>query len=342
MDTEKASSPSVAPGERFSAAAIWQLLERAGFLYPEKLLALNGERPAIHRTMERLLTAKHISRTLVYEGLEELEGHVSAVLTYSRTWMVQHLAVLRRPGALFAALSLNLAMADVFSTLPTRWVRLIFRPNNSWPARVYGRFARAVAATGASDIRTWTYLTGPAVDAAIGESPVEVHPATLAEWSMLEARVRTVTGPIIFDADDLSADLALLEPVSAAYESAGLTRRREIVLATRNGSTVGFGLLEFSSPGVNLSELTGAFRVHAFDGSVETELALIAHAQRRYRAAGRPACYALHHSPHLDAYEQRGFQRKRDYSSWTFGVSLIPAFRQHIRRLYGRHDEARE
>ncbi|MBP6823388.1 MAG: hypothetical protein KA368_17700 [Acidobacteria bacterium] len=337
----EASYPGLKVANGVSFEDIWQLLLDSGFLYPEKIARLEPVLPDIQQTVRKLLQANgNLMATAVMRNEKTLEAHMSILRWCEQTWIVQHLAALPMSARrLCASAQLTMGFTQYGQLRPDIvWNKMYFRPNNLWPARVFGGYAKRVSDPTTSDLRTFHYLVAPTA----GDSPklhtgIEVRAGGQEDKTMIEdwftSRGRTVE----VQANQLQAACNGLEKLSREYEQAGLLRRRESIIAQRNGHVTGFALLEIASLGMNFSELTNSFTVHLMDDTDdETRLALIKDAKRRYAEFGRGQCIALEDGENLSAYEAAGFSRVKDYACWTFHREHLFGMEQFFRALFAR------
>ena len=318
---------------------VWKLFLDSGFLYPEKVSRLEPLLPEIHSTMRTMLACNgEVMSTVVIGPPEALDAHISLLRWCDETWIVQHLAALPLTGrGADATARLNLAFSYYGRIRPDIvWAKMYFRPNNVWPARVFGGFARGVEDPATADLRVFHYLVAP-VDSACPEvsAGVNVRSATdtdseiVREWFQERGR----------HAELAANHLDRVNYSSAAHQSLGLTRRREGLVAERDGKPAGFALLEFSSRGMNFSELTNSFTVHLFEPDRDTQLALIQAAKLRYAAAGYTHCVALEDGD-ADVFLAAGFSTSKDYACFTFHRQHLERMEEYFVALFGARKRA--
>jgi hypothetical protein len=330
--------PGLELARDLSFDALWCLLRETGFLYPEKEEKLLPAMGAIRPALAALLGHPHGPlRTLVFRGGGGvLQGHVSAVRVYRSTWMVQHLAT-RKGGAgtLAAAKALNAGVMEYLEQLPeAEWVRIWYRPKNRWPARTFGRFARLQFDPNRCDVRNYSYLVAPCDGAAEVPAPgVSIESASAADWAEIRRWFVARGDTALLASEDLSRTPDLTE-VDDVYQALGLARRRETLVARRDGRLVAFALLELTSMGVNFSDLTSAFRMHPVVADAPALTALAARARLRYAAAGR--LFAIGLAEQLDeaAWAAAGFEKVKEYCCMTAHRSLWRRYVEFAERLY--------
>lgn len=337
----EASYPGLKVAHDVTFDDIWTLLLDSGFLYPEKVARLEPVLPDIQQTVRKLLLANgNLMATAVIRNEKILEAHMSILRWCEQTWIVQHLAALPMSARrLCASAQLTLGFTQYGQLRPDIvWNKMYFRPNNLWPARVFGGYAKRVTDPATSDLRTFHYLVAPTA----GDSPklpagIEVRAGGQEDKVMIEdwftARGRTVE----VQANQYQASCNGVEKLSREYEQAGLLRRRESIIAQRNGQVTGFALLEIASLGMNFSELTNSFTIHLMDeADAETRLVLAEAAKQRYAEFGRTQCIALEDGENLSAYEAAGFSKVKDYTCWTFHREHLFGMEQFFRALFAR------
>ena len=296
--------------------------------------------PQIERTFTNLLETQQnqLLKTIVCRRDDELLGHISTLHLYRKTWLIQHLASRRQVEALFAAEVLNLGLIEYLEQIPQlEWCRVYFRPNNRWPARVFGTFARRLNEPLLSDLRQYSYCAGstePSVAPVL--HGLHLMPAEQHHLEEIQSHFLARGRLIALQADDLSLDRLALNELNSLYGASGLERRREIIVAERGSSFEGFALLEISSHGLNLSELTNHFTVHLVNGDGTTRRALIAAARDRYCELGRTTCVSLSEGDEFHDHQAMGLKKLKEYYCWTGHRSLLRAYSDYILRLFGQ------
>jgi hypothetical protein len=329
------SDPDLDVNPKLTFDEVWEVLFRAGFLYPEKMAKLQPMMAQVRQTFDLLLNDNDtLLRTLVIRCKGVLCGHISMLRAFRQTWMVQHLAACRESAAgLATGRKLTLAVTQVAERSPEmQWAKIFFRSNNKWPARVFGDFAATVYDPDTSDLRTYNYLTAPA-DVARPRSS-NTRNAGPRDFAIIESYFIERGRRLAVEADDLTHDHLTLAGLSAEYSRLALERRREVIVGERHGRVIGFALLEVSAAGLNLSELTNAFSVHMIELDPEVTEALIEAARTRYSELGRTSVIALAEDEGVSALEQAGFTCIKQYCCWCFHRSIIPQFHRYLLRIF--------
>jgi hypothetical protein len=213
-------------------------------------------------------------------------------------------------------------------------MRTWFRPTNRFPARTFGRFARLQFDPHRCDLRTYAYLVAPTRGSPSPTQPdVQVTNATAADWAEIRRHLVAIGQTASLAAEDL-CDAPDLSEAAVPFREIGLERRREALVARRDGRLAGFALLEIASLGLNFSELTNAFRLYPACDDAAVVAALATRARERYRELGRHLAIGLTEAPGREGWTAAGFAEVRSYCCWTVHRSLLRRYVEFIQRLY--------
>jgi hypothetical protein len=316
---------------------LWEFFLRTNFMYPDKEKKLTPLLPEIRRTFD-LANARPnpVFKSVVFARDGEVVGYVSGLRAYRNTWMSQHLAASAggRGGRL-----LNFGLAEYFGqNVDLEYFKIFYRPENRWPARVFGGFARNVSNRQVSDLRVFGYFTLPTEPEVIPAAPgIEVVEAATSDFACVERHfVASERGGLILRADDLTRSALGLVELNEEYRKLGLERHRRVLLAIDRGTLAGFALAEISSPGLNLSELLSAFSIHLLgetERTQEVKHALLRSLLKLYRASGRPFAVGLVPSEHLGRYQHLPLRSVKRYACWTCHRALYLRFCDHVDRI---------
>ena len=328
--------PDLRDGKDVPFAEVWDFFLRTNFMYPDKLKKLGPLLPQIRQTFASAnARANRVFKSVVFTRQGEIVGYVSGLRAYRNTWMSQHLAA--SPGKSGGQL-LNFGLAEYFSqNIDLEFGKIFFRPENRWPARVFGGFAKSVSDPQNSDLRVHTYFTVPADPELVPAAPgIHVIQPSSAELRLVERYFVAKERGVILKANDLTKGALELRELDDEFAQIGLRRRRHVLLALQADVPVGFALAELSSPGLNLSELLSAFSIHVLEvveRPSEVERALLRAVLQMYRNAGRPFAVGLIPPDHLPRYQYLPLASVKQYACWTSHRTLYFRFLDHIGRI---------
>lgn len=342
--------PGLVDARELTFEQLWDFFRETRFVYPQKLAMLEPILPEVERTFAALRgPSDRIFKSLLYREGSAPIGYLSCVRGYRRTWVIQHLAGFTRARARQAPQVLNAGVAEYIEHNAIEYVKIYFRPENKWPSRVFGGFARRVNDPHRSDLRTFEHLVLP-VDAQVPAQAlaqdIRVIEATSGDLAAVERHYVAAGESLLARSDDLTRSSLELSDVGGDFRQLGLVRRRVILLAMLGDVPAGAALCELTSPGVNLSELFSAARMAIFaqPGLEPARAAELADATRAallratldfYRTNGRRFAVALLPENDPAATMAKAFSHKR-YTCWTVHRPLYRRFCEHLDRLYER------
>lgn len=339
----RARFPEATDGGTVSVDELWQFFLDSHFVYPDKAAALAPMMADVRHTLERLYAQpSRVFKAVVCRKEDKPIGHLSMLRAYQSTFVAQHLAA--APGTLVGAM-LNLAAGEyIDQNVDLQFFKAYFRPENKWPQRVFGGFAAKIHDPRLSDFRTFGYVSCPTDKPILGSTDLAVIEARPHDLRVVERYFVQHEQDLVLRSDDLTRAALTLADLGEQYRSLGLERRRRVLVALRDDVPVGFALAELSSVGLNLSELTSAFRIYVLPECADAQSVrrgLLRGVLDLYRAAGRPLAVGLVAQSDLAAFEQLGLPISKRYSSWTCRRELLPRFFEHVNRIFESLDARR-
>jgi hypothetical protein len=242
-----------------SVDELFALYERTGFLYPAKAARVNPHLDVVRDNWRRLLAAGDSLLYVLTSGAEE-EGCASVAVWRStrHSWVWQHLVCesnpLRSRAVMLGGLVRCMLRGSELSQ--QNW----FRPENRFPARVFGSMVQTVGESFAS-VRHHIYFAvrikerrqGVPIN---GTRAVKIAPYDRSHHEALCAVAARARGSVYVMAEDLDHDVEL-QSVDRLYRSVGLRRSRHVWLAYRDGTDQAAGAaIAYRGPlGLNFSFL---------------------------------------------------------------------------------------
>src|SRR5260370_10173003 len=229
-----ASTVGKAYGVKVNALSVDELFElyrRAGFLYPAKAARLLPYMDLVRENWRRLLQAGDSLLYVLTAGGED-KGHASIAVwrTTGRGWISQHLVSENNPLASRAVMLAGSAGAMLrgLDESHQNW----FRPENRFPARVFGSMVQSIGDSYAS-VRRHMYFALPRNRAFEANGSVQIVPYDRSHQEALCALAALVRGNIYVTSEELKYD-AELQYVNDLYRGVGLRRARQVWLAQRD------------------------------------------------------------------------------------------------------------
>ncbi|PKN63177.1 MAG: hypothetical protein CVU57_20565 [Deltaproteobacteria bacterium HGW-Deltaproteobacteria-15] len=322
--------------------ALWEFFFTAGFIYPKKYRLIQSYRDEFRKTYEKLyLENPEIARHFTYQSNGRIYGHISMVRAYERAWMIHHHAAQsmnsKRTG--FMVLKQIMHYLNDMHRLPSAnmdYVMSYFRPENAFPDRVFGGFARELNNPKGCSTDLFCYLpyTAHSVTTQLPEewSLEECSPFHMWEFSRVYDHV---SGGLLLDGLGLmrgGGDQPGDEHLSQVYEKVGLRRAWQTFSLTYQGALKAILLCNHSDLGFNLSELLNGMTVLVADQEglpwnvLSTAISILG---GRYRTDKVPVL-----SFPVDYVKERGIPYEKLYQLWILNVQYGNEYLEYMQKKF--------
>ena len=280
----------------------------------------------VQRKLEHSATVLGKAYAQKTEG--HLTGYVSGLRIYSKTWLVQHLAVNRgfhRRDTISQKLT-SLAVEYGEALPDIDFIRYDWFTANRWPHRMSLWVASNLSSPGLTRIRYVNdmRLSGDLPD--VSRALPSVRRATEPDLVWLENYLKLQGDVVAMRSDDLTAKEFNLESLGVAFEQSGLYRSRSIFVVDGATRPLAFGLMETGTPGLCWAEFTNAFKVvPTASDSPDLDAAreaLVRHCVQAYRSSGRRNVIALCSDAETEVLTRMEFQSLGRLGEFTFHKSL--------------------
>jgi hypothetical protein len=237
-----------------SVSEIFALYERTGFLYPDKAARLFPHLAQVRENWRRMLSA---GESLLYVLTSGDKKHGLASLAVWRTtlngWMSQHLVSENNPYA-SRAVMLSAAAASIRKG-QDRSAQNWFRPENRFPARVFGSMVQTIGES-LSSVQRHAYFALPRKLSLPAQKRIRVTPYNSSHQHALLEIAGAARGSIYITAEELEHDVEF-EAVDELYRRVGLRRTRRVWLAyaANKEEPIGAAIVYRGPLGVNFSYL---------------------------------------------------------------------------------------
>ena len=248
--------------------ALWEFFFEAGFIYPKKYRLIQSYRKDFKKTYQKLYQENpEIAQHFTYQKNGRIYGHISMVKAYERAWMIHHHAAKamkgKRPGLM--VLKQIMYYLNDMHRLPsakTEYMVSYFRPENKFPDRVFGGFARDLENPRGCSMDLFYYL--PYTSLSLGTKlPIR--------WSLQESSGRDLwelhrfynhySGGLLLDALDLEKKEPVKEPLEEIYNRLGFLRKWRTYSLNHDGELNAVLIVDQSDLGFNLSELLNGIKI---------------------------------------------------------------------------------
>ncbi|MGD1153088.1 MAG: hypothetical protein ABR911_09480 [Syntrophales bacterium] len=252
--------------------ALWEFFFDTGFIYPKKYKLLQDRREDFKNTYRKLYQENpEIAMHFTYEENGRIYGHISMLRAYERAWMIHHHTARPMHNKLPGFQILKHMMLFVYGMyhLPSAnmdYVMCFFRPENKFPDRVFGGFAREMKNPRICSLDLFSYVTFP-VGTPQSQLPRgwSLHESTNSELWQLEQFLKHSSGGSLFDVLNLGKKNPTDDSLEKVSQRLGFTRGWAVYSLVNYGCLKSVLIVNQSDVGVNLSELLNGITVLVID-----------------------------------------------------------------------------
>ena len=248
--------------------ALWEFFFETGFLYAKKYRLIQPQRAQFKETYKKLYQDNPgIARHFTYQRNGRIFGHISMVRAYDRAWMIHHHAakVMESKRTGFMVLKQIMHYLNDMHRLPSAcmdYTICYFRPENKFPDRVFGGFARELKNPRGCSLDLFAYL--PYTRLSLGNKLPD-------GWTLSESSGRDMwefehfymshSGGLLLDAMGVRHGETKSESLEKIYQEMGLTRNFQTYSLKSGGKLHALLVVNHSDLGFNLSELLNGIKV---------------------------------------------------------------------------------
>ncbi|MEW6665579.1 MAG: PilZ domain-containing protein [Thermodesulfobacteriota bacterium] len=327
--------------------ALWEFFFSTGFIYPKKYRLIQPHREEFKKTYEKLyLEGPEIARHFTYQKNGRIYGHISMVRAYERSWMIHHHAANamdnRRTG--FMVLKQIMHYLNDMYRLPSAkidYVLCYFRPENKFPDRVFGGFARELNNPKGCSMDLFPYLphTRHSVCAQLSEGWSLEESTPFHLWELRQSYSRH-SGGLLMEALGLTRaeDRPSDKNLKKIYADLGFERSWKLYSLLHEGELNAVLIANQSDLGFNLSELLNGITILVTDPDglpwsvLSVAISILA---GKYRADRIPILFFP-----SEYVQKMGIPYEKQYQLWIlnvqFGNEYLEYMQKRFRISYGQ------
>jgi hypothetical protein len=249
---------------------LWKFFFKTGFIYPKKYLSIYQNMEKFREIYSKLyLETPDIARHFTYQDNGQILGHISMVRFFENTWLFHHHASVGTLKAGFVVLDqIGRFVNDVFNMYSShmQYVLCYFRPENRFPNRVFGGYAKYLANPKACSLDDFAYIL------IMQNRPVlplptsfTLEPSTAADLCEFNDYYSFTSGGLLTAAFELGPSSFSKMAIKDIYERNGMKRDRHLFSLRQKGTLKALFIANISDIGLNLSNLTNCVTVFILD-----------------------------------------------------------------------------
>lgn len=254
---------------------LWDFFFETGFIYPGKYAHFQANKESIKETYAKLYTHNpQIARHFIYLDRGVILGHLAMVRFYPNSWLIHHHAARKSVSikaglAVLDQVSRYLNELESFAFAHLRYVYCYYRPDNKFPSRVFGGFAKKHQdqSSCSLDLFSYAFHHGTGVRAVLPE-PWEFGESSRFDVAELARFYRHISGGVMMQAFELYSGGADPEDLAREYRALGFRKELHLYSLRKQGSLKAFFLVNCTDAGFNMAELTNCVTVMVLDEKV--------------------------------------------------------------------------
>lgn len=310
---------------------VWRFFFETGFIYDQKRRALNNKFGEIKKSYELLLQKDNtILKKIVYRHRGKIYAHVSSILHYESTWLVQHLAAVKN-NLKSTSIEVVVAMIDFFIQMHnelkyrSQYTQFYYRPDNFYPSALFGGATKLMGDSNKAELINYSYYHINSTE-IVGESKLVV--ADQKDLYKFESFALRNYSRLQFLAEGWQVERFNLPTVSSEYSRYGLLKGRMLLF----NPSLGYVVYEYSNMGLNLSELTNVIKLMPLQQSLLDELAVEAVKWLKANSKIIPALLLSEQNDGL--LDPRYFVKKTVYTCWTMDLEHKKEFKKSVNAIF--------
>lgn len=320
--------------------ALWDFLFETGFIYPEKYALIHKSKAQIKQTYETLYTrSPEIARHFVYQDNGVILGHMAMIRFWQNSWLVQHHAA--RKSALNKAGMVVLDQIGRFThdtfrfrSLHMDYLVCYYRPQNRFPQRLFGGFAKMVGDPQGCSVDPFAYLSMSNTVAGGDSLPEgwQLLPTAAGDVEDLEYFYAQASGGLMLKALDLEPTTWQRDGLCREFQKLGFRWERHFFSLKRDGRLKALMFAHVSEIGLNLSDLTNCIHAVVLDPEGLPPATLTAAIRAVTQATGQQEVPVLIFP--LAYAQNNGMPIEKTYHLWAFHIyGQGQAYLKYVNRL---------
>ncbi|MFZ3209394.1 MAG: PilZ domain-containing protein [Geobacteraceae bacterium] len=252
---------------------LWDFFFKADFIYPEKYTYFQANKEMIKKTYERLYSQNNrIARHFICQENGVISGHMAMVRFYENSWLIHHHAAVRSEhtkAGLNVLHQIGRFINDSHNLYSAHmnFVFCYFRPENKFPNRMFGGFARLLNNPERCSLDTFAYFHLKRPRQGKWDMPplwelTQTLPQDLREMG---GYYRQESGGLMLSALDLEPQVVDRNQLSQEYQKLDFKRESHLFSLRKNGCLKAIIMVNISDIGLNMSNLTNSIKAIVLD-----------------------------------------------------------------------------
>lgn len=328
---------------RLNIDDLWRFFFESGFIYPKKYRYISEIKDRLRETYEKLYCRPNdIARHFTAQRDSGIFGHLSMVRFYEKAWLIQHHASAAKEGRAAGMRVLQQVgryanEAYRFRSMNLRFVMAYFRPENRFPARIFGGLEPFVENPQECSVDEFALSHIEVSPHAENRLPplYSVDDMSEDDYRCLESFYARSSGGLLLEAmhvPPFGPGSGSESGMELSYRQVGIERSMRLLALHKNDDLVAVIVVNKADVGINLSELTNSITALVIDpASMPKEVfdAVSRDLAREYSTTTIPALVYPR-----EAADTLGINVDRVYAFWIMRMTIIDKYFQHLNRFF--------
>ena len=321
--------------------SLWRFFFESGFIYPEKYIFLQQNRDQIKHSFELLYQDRNdVARHFIYQREDKIQGHLSMVRFFERTWLLHHHASSVEKNENAGVHVLNQVGNYVndtsrFSRMNLDYLMCFYRRKNRFPNRVFGGLIDFVDNKRICSGDELAYCTiRPSEEDLSADALWSLETSDKEDLTHLNEFYSQVSGGLLLEAMHLPpfADLDTSNNgVCRAYRDLGITRNILLRSLKHNDRLAAVFVINCSDPGINLSELTNSVLLFVIKPELITR-DILQKAMASAAGDGANSASPVLVFPQVSA-DKMNVEYEKSYVAWIMDIAIGDTYFEHIQAV---------
>lgn len=324
---------------RIDLDELWRFFFKSGFIYSKKYLSMQGNLDKVKENYRKLyLDNPDIARHFVYRENGEVQGHISMVRFFEKTWLFHHHASTGAAKAGIVVLDqIGRYVNDFYHMRSSHFAYVLcyFRPDNRFPRRVFGGFQKELADLNGCSLDDFAHLSFRRNERVFPLSRgLTLEPFTQSDLYELTDYYHYVSGGLLLKAFELEPASRKTMAIRKVYENIGMKRDQRLFSLKDGDSLKAVFIANMSDLGLNMSNLTNCITAIVLDDTLSGDdftsafsEVIKCYEEEEVTALVYPVAYA----------EKIGLSRGKVYTLWSFNTQYTDVYLDFVHRLTKKH-----
>jgi hypothetical protein len=320
--------------------SLWDFFFDTGFIYPQKYEFLQVNKDKIKATYEKLYRGNAgIAGHFIYQENGRILAHMSIVRFYEKSWLIHHHAAVRSAsnrGGLMVLNQVGRFINDSYrlNSMQMDYVFCYFRPENKFPAHVFGGTARNINNPKICSTDMFAYFHYRPANVDLDEMPHAwaLTPAMDEDLLDLKTDYENRSGGLMLSGLHLLPGQADIGTLAQSYHKIGLKRDRHLFALRHRNKFCALVVVDMADLGLNMSDLTSTIKFFVVHGKHLTRDVVEMTIERISRHLEMETIPIMFYP--RSAADQAGIDCEKSYCLWVYNTHRnIDHYYRFLKRL---------